>query len=138
MDQPASPEPPGGARPDPRPHPRLLALVVESETVLRIETADLLAEAGFEVLEAWSAPTAILQLERHGDIRLAIADADLPCIEGRFALPREIARRWPELTVIALSSGPAPADGELPEGVRYAPKPLTEALARAARLQLPD
>ncbi|PND67427.1 response regulator, partial [Escherichia coli] len=43
MDLPASPAPHNGVR--------LLALVVESETGHRIETADRLAEAGFEVLE---------------------------------------------------------------------------------------
>ncbi|MEH3116196.1 MAG: response regulator [Methylorubrum populi] len=134
MDQPAPPDPRSDARPDRRSDERLLALVVESETVLRIETADLLAEAGFEVLEAWSAPTAIRQIERYGDIRLVVVDADLP--EGRFALARDVAAGWPDRAVVVLSAGPPPAPGELPDGVRFGPKPLTAALARAARERL--
>lgn len=60
--------------------------------------ADLLAEAGFEVLEAWNGQTAILQIERHDAIRFVAADADPTGPEGRFALAREILLRWPDLT----------------------------------------
>ncbi|MBD8907837.1 response regulator [Methylorubrum zatmanii] len=137
MDQPAPPPDPrhdagsggtSGSRP--------LALVVEGEATLRIEMADLLAETGFEVLEAWNAPTAIRQIERQigrsAVIGLVIADADLPGPEGRFALARALVRRWPDLPVIALSAGPVPAPGELPPGTGFAPKPLSPALARTA------
>ncbi|MBK3405592.1 response regulator [Methylorubrum populi] len=123
MDLPASPAPHNGVR--------LLALVVESETGLRIETADRLAEAGFEVLEAWSAATALREIARHARIRLVVVDADLPGAEARFALVHEIARHRPDLCLIALSAGPAPGPGTLPEGVRFAAKPLGPALARA-------
>ena len=128
MDLPASPAPHGDGRP--------LALVVESETGRRIETAELLAGAGFEVLEAWSAQTAFRQIERHGMLRLVVVDADLRGAETRFALVHEIARHRPDLALIALSDGPSPAPGALPEGVRFAVKPLTPALAREALGQL--
>ncbi|MBB5761418.1 response regulator [Methylorubrum rhodesianum] len=123
MDRPASPAPHSDVR--------LLALVVESETEARIATADRLAEAGFEVLEAWSAQSALLQIERHPMLRLVVVDADLPGAEARFALVHEIARHRPDLCLIALSAGPAPGPGTLPEGVRFAAKPLGPALARA-------
>lgn len=132
MDQPASPAPRRDARPDGTQDSRLLALVVEGETILRIATADLLAEAGFEVLEAWSAPTATRQIERHGGLRLAIVDADLAGPRGRFALARDIAARWPALSLIVLSAGASPAPGDLPDRVRFAPKPLSDVLARQA------
>lgn len=123
MDRPASPAPHGAVRP--------LALVVESETDARIATADRLAEAGFEVLEAWSAQSALLQIERHPRLRLVVVDADLPGAEARFALACEIARNRPDLAVVALSAGPSPDPGALLEGTRFAAKPLTAALARA-------
>lgn len=130
MDLPAPPAPHGDARP--------LALVVESETGPRIETADRLAGAGFEVLEAWSAQSALLQIERHATLRLVVVDAGLPGAETRFALIHEIARHRPDLFLIALSAGPCPEPGTLPEGVRFAAKPLTPALAREALGQLAD
>lgn len=122
MDWPASPAPHAAVRP--------LALVVESETDARIATADRLAEAGFEVLEAWSAQSALLQIERHPMLRLVVVDADLPGSEARFALICEIARNRPDFTLIALSAGPCPDPGALPEGARFADKPLTVARAR--------
>ncbi|AMB47105.1 response regulator [Methylobacterium sp. AMS5] len=128
MDLPVPPAPNGDGRP--------LALVVESETAARIETSDRLAEAGFEVLEAWSAQSALLQIERHAGLRLVVVDADLPLIlpGARFALTCEIARRRPDLVLIALSAGLSP--GTLPAGVRFAAKPLTPAFAREALAQL--
>lgn len=130
MDLPVPPAPDGDGRP--------LALVVESETAARIETADRLAEAGFEVLEAWSAQSALLQIERHAGLRLVVVDADLPLTlpEDRFGLTCEIARRRPDLALIALSAGRSPDAGTLPAGVRFAAKPLTPAFAREALAQL--
>ena len=130
MDQPAPPAPRSDVRPDGTNDPRVLALVVESETVLRIATADLLAEAGFEVLEAWSAPTATRQIELHTGLRLAIIDADLAGPQGRFVLAQEIAARRPDLSLIVLSAGLSPEPGDLPEQARFAQKPLSAALAR--------
>lgn len=124
MDQTATPASHDGARP--------LVLVVEGDTDLRIETADCLTEAGFEVLEAWSGPTALLQIERHPGIRLVLA-ADLPDPDGRFALIRTLAQSRPGLPLVAVSAGPEPEPGVLPRGVRFLPKPLTPALARAER-----
>lgn len=133
MDQTAPPAPRDGTRP--------LALVVEAETDLRIVTADRLTEAGFEVLEAWSGPTALLQIERHPGIRLVIA-ADLPDPDGRFGLVRTLAETLaqtvaephaPHPGLVAVSAQPEPEPGVLPAGVRFRPKPLTAALAREER-----
>lgn len=124
MDRPASPAPHSDVR--------LLALIMESETEARIATADRLAEAGFEVLEAWSAQSALLQIERHPRLRLVVVDADLSGSGTRFALTCEIARSRPALALIVLSAGPAPDLGALPEGARFTAKPLTPALARKA------
>ena len=96
MDAPASPAR-DGARP--------LALVVEGDAIQRIETADCVAEAGFEVIEAWNGPTALRQIERHPELRLAVIDADLPDPDGRFALTHAIAALRPGLTLMAVSAG---------------------------------
>ena len=89
MDRPASPAPHSDVR--------LLALVVESETEARIATADRLAEAGFEVLEAWSAQSALLQIERHPMLRLG----SCPSMRWKFGveLERPSVRR-PEVELL--------------------------------------
>ncbi|GAB6845444.1 CheY-like chemotaxis protein [Methylorubrum rhodinum] len=127
MDEPVSPSPVSrdGARP--------LALVVEGDAIQRIETADCVAEAGFEVIEAWNGPTALRQIERHPELRLIVIDADLSDPDGRFALVHAIARLRPGLALVAVSSGPNPEPDALPCDARFSAKPLGAALARTMR-----
>ena len=127
MDAPASPAC-DGARP--------LALVVEGDAIQRIGTADCVAEAGFEVIEAWNGATALRQIERHPELRLAVIDADLPDPDGRFALIHAIAGLRPGLALVAFSAGPKPEPGALPCDARFAAKPLGATLARQVRAGL--
>lgn len=121
MDEPACPAR-DGARP--------LALIVEGDAIQRIGTADCVAEAGFEVIEAWNGTTAFRQIERHPELCLIVIDADLPDPEGRFALIHAIARLRPGLTLLAVSAGPAPEPGALPCDARFSAKPLGLVLVR--------
>lgn len=125
MDAFAFPAADDGARP--------LALVVEGDAIQRIETADCVAEAGFEVIEAWNGPTALRQIERHPELRLAVIDADLPDPDGRFALIHTVAGLRPALALVAVSAGPNPEPGALPCDARFAAKPLGAALVRRVR-----
>ncbi len=127
MDAPASPAR-DGARP--------LALVVEGDAIQRIGTAECVAGAGFEVIEAWNGATALRQIERHPELRLAVIDADLPDPDGRFALIHAIAGLRPGLALVAFSAGPKPEPGALPCDARFAAKPLGATLARQVRAGL--
>lgn len=128
MDEPACPSPDDGVRP--------LALVVEGDAIQRMETADCVAEAGFEVIEAWNGATALRQIERHPELRLAVIDADLPDPDGRFALIHTVAGRRPGLALIAVSAGPSPEPDALPCDARFSSKPLGATLARQVRAGL--
>ncbi|WP_342151044.1 response regulator [Methylorubrum sp. SB2] len=121
MDAPAFPAR-DGARP--------LALVVEGDAIQRIGTVDCVAEAGFEVIEAWNGTTALRQIERHPELCFIVIDADLPDPDGRFALIHAVARLRPGLTLMAVSAGPAPEPGALPCDARFSAKPLGAVLAR--------
>ncbi|GJD96964.1 response regulator [Methylobacterium iners] len=112
MDQPAA-----TARP--------LALVVEDETVIRMETADLLADAGFEVLEAWNVVTALRQFERRSGIDLLVTDVQMPGGRDGFALAREVAARWPGVAIVVISGVSAPGLRDLPSEARFIPKPFS-------------
>lgn len=128
MDEPASPSPGDGAGP--------LALVVEGDAIQRIGTVDCVADAGFEVIEAWNGTTALRQIERHPELCLVVIDADLPDPDGRFALIHAIARLRPGLTLMAVSAGPTPEPGALPCDARFSSKPLGAVLARQVRAGL--
>lgn len=103
----------------------ILALVVEDETVIRMETADLLSVAGFSVLEAWNATTALRQFERHPGIRLLVTDVQMPRGLDGLALARTVAERWPEVGIVVISGVATPAPDDLPPGARFIAKPFT-------------
>lgn len=104
---------------------RPLALVVEDETVIRMETADLLADAGFEVLEAWNVVTALRQFERRSGIDLLVTDVQMPGGRDGFTLAREVAARWPGVAIVVISGVSAPGPSDLPAGARFIPKPFS-------------
>lgn len=55
-----------------------LVLVVEDETLLRMEAADVIRELGFEVVEAANADQAISLLENVSAISLVFTDIQMP------------------------------------------------------------
>ncbi|RYE54280.1 MAG: response regulator, partial [Hyphomicrobiales bacterium] len=58
--------------------PPIRVLVVEDEALVRIDIADQLSDAGFDVLEAANAAEAIDLLEKNPSIRLVFTDIDMP------------------------------------------------------------
>jgi len=57
---------------------RPVVLVVEDEFLLRMEAADMVKAAGFEVVEAGNADQAIEILEARRDITLVFTDIQMP------------------------------------------------------------
>ena len=53
-------------------------LVVEDEILIRMNSADMLQDAGFSVIEAGSADDAIVQLEKANHVELVFSDIDMP------------------------------------------------------------
>lgn len=120
----------------PEPRPGVVALVVEDETIIRMETADLLDDAGFDVIEAWNAATALRQLERRTGIRLLVTDVHMPGALDGFGLARTVAARWPDVAILVISGVAEPRSGDLPEGARFIPKPFTARIVREAVMGL--
>ncbi len=113
---------------------RLLRVVlVEDDALIRMATADMLAELGHEVREAATAAEA-QQALASGPADVLLADISLPDMSG-VALAADAVRRWPDLRVI-FASGHADVPGlerypELARAERL-PKPYDAAeLARA-------
>lgn len=82
-------------------HPCRL-LLVEDDPLLRMTLAEVLGEAGFVVLEAEDAESALGLLAAHDDLALLLTDINLPGADG-FALARAARRLRPGLPVVYAS-----------------------------------
>jgi CheY-like chemotaxis protein len=105
---------------------RPVVLVVEDESLLRMDAADMISAAGFEVLEAADADAAIEILEARNDIAVIFTDIQMPGSMDGLKLARAVRGRWPPIKIIA-TSGIHVGEGDLPEGGQFLPKPYSPA-----------
>jgi|SRR5580692_1300213 CheY-like chemotaxis protein len=100
-------------------------LVVEDESLLRLNAVDMLTDAGYVVLEAVNADEAIAILEKRADISLVFTDVNMPGTMDGLKLVQAIRKRWPPVLLIVTSGKHTLRGGELPSGGRYIPKPYS-------------
>lgn len=93
-----------------RPAPRRRILLVEDDEMVRMATADALAELGFDVLEAPTAAAALARLHPPPDLMLT--DLGLPDQNG-LDLVAEVRRRVPGMPVVIASGESEPPEGDL-------------------------
>lgn len=98
-------------------------LVVEDETLIRMDTASCLESAGFIVYEAENAAEAIRSLEAHREIRLIFTDINMPGSMDGLALARYVRGRWPPVKIIVTSGYVKLRDSDLPSGALFVEKP---------------
>ena len=89
-----------------------IILVVEDEVLLRMMFSDQLRAAGYRVLEAGNADTA-LDLLRHDALNIAvvISDVDMPGSMNGIGLAHVIRSERPLLKTILVSGHETPLDG---------------------------
>jgi DNA-binding NtrC family response regulator len=104
---------------------RPVVLVVEDETLVRMYAADILAEAGYEVIEAVNAQQALTQLNTRPDVEVVFTDINMPGEMNGFDLVREVHRRRPGIPVILTSGRMRPDRTVIPEIMAFVPKPYT-------------
>src|ERR1700732_2406229 len=102
--------------------PRHVVLIVEDEPLVRLTGADLLAEAGFEGLEAGNAGAAVRILEATPDVRVVFSDVEMPGSLDGLALASRICRRWPSIGIV-LTSGHRIREETIPREGRFVAKP---------------
>ncbi len=108
-------------------------LIVEDEALIRMGTAHILEDAGYAVVEAPNADTAINILEARSDIHVVFTDIKMPGTLCGLRLARAIRDRWPPIHLIVASGLNAPFETEFPGNGRfirkpYAPKHVLRAL----------
>ena len=100
-----------------------VVLIVEDEFLLRMDSAEMIEEAGFEVVQAANADEAIAILRMRSDIRVVFTDIQMPGSMDGLKLARFVRDRWPPIKIVATSGRVAVDDGDLPEGGVFLPKP---------------
>ncbi len=83
---------------------RPVVLIVEDEFLLRMDAAEAIAAAGFEVIEAVNADQAIEVLEARRDITVVFTDIQMPGSMDGLKLARAVRGRWPPIKIIATST----------------------------------
>lgn len=104
--------------------PRMVVLVVEDETLVRMFMADFLDEAGFKVFEAVNADEALTVLQARPDVQVVVTDIEMPAgsMNG-LELTRVVRERWPGVGVILSSGRALPRSDDLSDKVAYIAKP---------------
>jgi CheY-like chemotaxis protein len=104
---------------------RPVVLIVEDEFLLRMDAVDMIAAAGFEVIEAANADEAIDLLEARPDITVVFTDIQMPGSMDGLKLARAVRGRWPPIKIVATSGHVHVKETDLPEGGRFLPKPYS-------------
>lgn len=100
-----------------------IVLVVEDETLIRMNAVGMIEDAGFQALEAANADEAITLLETRLDICVVFTDIDMPGSMNGIKLAQAVRGRWPPIKIIATSGHFKLKAGDLPPDGRFLPKP---------------
>src|SRR3981081_4826863 len=104
---------------------RPVVLIVEDEFLLRMNAADMIEAAGFEVVEAANAAEAIEILEARRDITVGFTDIQMPGSMDGLKLAQAVRGRWTPLQIVATSGHVNVSETDLPDGGRFLPKPYS-------------
>lgn len=99
-------------------------LVVEDEPLIRLDLVDQVNGAGFQVIEACTAPEALEILENRQDIGAVLTDIRMPGEFDGLELAHLVRRRWPPITVVICSANEL-SEVTLPPDTLYVPKPCS-------------
>lgn len=97
-------------------------LLVEDEPLIRMVLADVLVDAGYDVVEAGNVLEAVGALSRCNNISALVTDVDLPGMLNGLALVNLIRNCYSHID-IAVVSGRADIADWLPEGSTFFAKP---------------
>jgi two-component system, response regulator PdtaR len=113
---------------------RLVVLLVEDEPLVRMFGADVLEEAGFEVLEAGDGDAALALLEARPDVNVLFTDVKMPGSLDGLDLARLVHARRPDIKLLIASGHVRLDEGEIPDAGRFLAKPYgPDAIVREIR-----
>ena len=98
-------------------------LVVEDEALIRMVSADVLADAGYRVLEAQDADEAIEIMERADHVELLFTDIRMPGSMDGLELASFVHAHWPDVRLLVTSAHRSLSASEIPDDGRFVAKP---------------
>jgi two-component system, response regulator PdtaR len=105
--------------------PKELVLVVEDEALIRMNSADMIRDLGFEVIEAVDAEHAVSLLESIPGIGVVFTDIQMPGSMDGLMLAAVVRDRWPPIAVLITSGKLHPLAADMPAGARFMTKPYS-------------
>jgi two-component system, response regulator PdtaR len=102
-----------------------LVLVVEDEALIRMNSADVIRDLGFDVIEAVDADHAVSLLESIPGITVVFTDIQMPGSMDGLLLAAVVRDRWPPIALLVTSGKISPASSDLPTGARFISKPYS-------------
>lgn len=105
-----------------------IALVVDDEPLILMDTSDMMSDEGYAVVEASTADQAYAFLDKHASLQLLFTDVQMPGDLDGLALARVVATRWPHICVVIASGAVIPTPGDLPGNAKFISKPFTAQL----------
>jgi CheY-like chemotaxis protein len=99
-------------------------LVVDDEVFVRMLVADVLDEAGYEVLEAHDAQVALMALRASPDVRVLFTDINMPPGMNGLDLAEQVHQHWPGIGLVISSGYERPSDDQIVDGAIFLPKPF--------------
>jgi CheY-like chemotaxis protein len=99
-------------------------LVVDDEPFVRMLVADVLDDAGFEVVQASDAQTALKRLELAGDVQVLFTDINMPPGMNGLELALRVHQQWPQVGLVVSSGFERPSDEQIADGGVFVPKPF--------------
>ena len=100
-------------------------LVVDDEALIRMNSADMLEDAGYRVIEADGADEALTILEGPLVIHLLFSDVDMPGSMDGVALAALVHERWPDIRLLLTSGHHQLRDADVPDAGRFVSKPYS-------------
>lgn len=109
-------------------------LVVDDESLVRLDAAESLRDAGFEVVEAADACEALETVQKRDDIGVLFTDIEMPGGMNGLELARRVSHAHPDMRLI-LTSGAVRVDPrEIPLHGAFLSKPYsTDTVASTIR-----
>lgn len=101
--------------------PRILVLLVDDEPIIRMVASQGLEDAGFEVVEADCAETALDILRARSDVGVLFTDINMPGALDGLELAGLVHELWPDIQLVLTSGQALPAP--VPDDGRFVAKP---------------
>jgi CheY-like chemotaxis protein len=93
-----------------------------------MDSAEMIENAGFEVVEARNADEAIAILQARPAVHVVFSDIQMPGSTDGLKLARFVRDRWPPIRIVATSGHVRVGALDLPAGSVFLPKPYRGAL----------